>query len=93
MEVVKKYFPPEIPDNEKEYFSLLQGVIESVDELSSMQISKMNDHYAFRIAPSLPKYNDMLIKELTKLHNLFKIRLDFSKSIKNSGTIAFKINL
>jgi len=44
-------------------------------------------------ATSLPKYNNSLIEELIKFHNMFNIRLDFSKSIKTTGTIAFKIIL
>ena len=93
MIVVRKHFPEIIPDNEQIYFEMLTGVIESVDELSSLQISKGQTHYHFRLAPSLPKYNNLLIEEIIKLHNMFRIQLDFSKSIKTSGTLVFTINL
>jgi hypothetical protein len=80
-------------DNEIAYFAHLEGVISSVDELSTLEITKNPQSYHFRLAASLPKYNNMLLEEILKLHNLFKIRLDLSKSIKSSATIVFEINL
>ena len=80
-------------DNEIAYFSHLEGVISSVDELSILEVTKNPSSYHFRLAASLPKYNNMLLEEILKLHNLFKIRLDLSKSIKSSATIVFEINL
>lgn len=91
MEIIKKYFPEVLTDNEEVYFSYVKGVIESVDELSSLQITKVLDGYQFRLSPSVPKYNEPLIKEILKLHNLFNIHLDMSKSIKSSGTLVFKV--
>jgi hypothetical protein len=80
-------------DNELAYFAHLEGLIDSVDELSTMEITKAPHSYHFRIAPSLPKYNNMLIEELLKFHNMFQIKLNMSKSIKTSATIGFEINL
>ena len=80
-------------DNEMSYFAHLEGIIDSMDELSSMEITKKPTAYHFRIATSLPKYNNMLIQELLKFHNLFHIKLNMSKSIKTSATIVFEINL
>jgi hypothetical protein len=80
-------------DNEMSYFAHLQGIIDSVDELSSMEITKKPTAYHFRIATSLPKYNDMLIEELLKFHNMFHIKINMSKSIKTSATIVFEITL
>lgn len=93
MTVNKRFFPDVLADNEAAYFLHLEGVISSVDELSSLEITKNPDSYHFRLAPSLPKYNEMLLEEILKLHNLFQIRLNLSKSIKSSSTIAFQINL
>ena len=93
MQVNKKFFPQVMQDNEIAYFAHLEGVISSVDELSTLEITKNPQSYHFRLAASLPKYNNMLLEEILKLHNLFKIRLDLSKSIKSSATIVFEINL
>ncbi len=93
MEISKKFFPEVLLENEKTYFAHLEGVISSVDEYSSLQITRTSSGYLFRLAPSVPRYNDMLLEEILKLHNMFKIRLDISKSIKSTGTIVFKINL
>jgi|TARA_R100000900_G_scaffold30257_1_gene24371 hypothetical protein len=93
MEIHKKFFPEVMRENDLAYFAHLEGLIESVDEYSSMQITKSGESYIFRIAPSMPKYGESLLQEILKLHTMFKIRLDLSKSIKSSGTIVFRINL
>jgi len=93
MTISKRFFSEVMPDNEIAYFAHLEGVINSVDELSSLEITKNPHSYHFRLAPSLPKYNEMLLEEILKLHNIFKIKLNLSKSIKSSATITFEINL
>jgi hypothetical protein len=80
-------------DNEEMYFAHLEGIIDSIDELSIMEITKTPTSYHFRVAPSLPKYNPMLLEEILKFHNMFQIKLDLSKSIKASATINFQISL
>ena len=85
-------FPNIMFDNESVYFSYLIGVLESVDELCSLEITKNISRFHFRIAPSTPRYSSLLLEEILKLNNLFHIHLDLSKSIKSSGgTISFEI--
>jgi hypothetical protein len=93
MQINKKFFPEVMQDNEIAYFAHLEGIISSVDELSTLEITKNPNSYHFRLAPSLPKYNEMLLQELLKFHNMFQIRLSLSKSIKSSATITFEIDL
>ena len=93
MQISRKFFPEVMQDNEIAYFAHLEGIISSVDELSTLEITKNPNAYHFRLAPSLPKYNEMLLEELLKFHNMFQIRLSLSKSIKSSATITFEINL
>jgi hypothetical protein len=93
MTVSKRFFPEVMPDNEVAYFAHLEGVINSVDELSTLEITKNPHSYHFRLAASLPKYNELLLEEILKLHNIFQIKLNLSKSIKASATIVFEINL
>lgn len=93
MELHKKFFPKIIADNEEVYFAHLCAIIDSVDELSKLEIIKGPRSYIFRLIPSLPKYNPMLLEEILKFHNLYNIRLDLSKSIKASATISFQISL
>lgn len=92
MLVNKKFFPLVMPDNEMAYFAHLEGVINSVDELSTLEITKNPNSYHFRLAPSIPMYTDMLLEEILKLHNIFQIKLSLSKSIKSSATITFELN-
>ena len=91
MQIHKKLFPEVMQDNETAYFNHLSGIIDSVDELSIMEITKKPKAYHFRLAPSLPKYNNILIEELLKFHNMFGIRVNMGKSIKTSAIITFEI--
>ena len=93
MQIQTKFFPKVMQDNEIAYLAHLEGLIESVDELSTLEITKNPNSLHFRLAPSLPKYTNMLLEELLRFHNLLQIRLDLSKSIKSSATITFEINL
>jgi len=93
MQINKKFFPEVMQDNELAYFAHLEGIISSVDELSTLEITKNPHSYHFRLAASVPRYNEMLLEELLKFHNMFHIKLDLSKSIKTSATITFEINL
>jgi len=93
MLVNKKHFPRLMQDNDETFLAHLEGVISSVDELCSLEITKSLESYRFRIACSLPKYNNMVIEEILKFCNMFKIRIDMSKSIKTSSVITFEINL
>jgi hypothetical protein len=92
MEIKKKFFPSISSENEEVYFASLQGVIESVDELASLEITKTPKNYLFRLIPSLPKYTNLIIEELIKFHNLLGIRLNMGKSIKSSATITYSIS-
>jgi hypothetical protein len=92
MDVNKKFFPSIMPENEAVYFASLYGVIESVDELSSLEITKTPKAYLFRLIPSLPKYTNLIIEELIKFHNLIGIRLDMGKSIKSTAVITYSIS-
>lgn len=93
MEVLRRNFPEINTDNDEVFLGYLCGIIESVDELSSVEISKTPYSYHFRIAPSIPKYINMLVYEITKFFNLYHIRLDFSKSIKTTSVITFNIKI
>jgi len=93
MQLNKKFFPEVMNDNDEIYFQHLEGIIDSVDELAILEITKGPYSFHFRLVPSLPKYNDMLLQEILKFHNLFQIKLNLSKSIKTSATISFDISL
>lgn len=92
MKIIRKDFFI-LKENEKAYFSLLEGLVNSIDENSYLEIIKAPDNYSFRISPSLPLYINMLIEELNNLHNLLNIKLEYGKSLKNSGIINFKIKI
>lgn len=80
-------------DNDELFLTHFYGIVNSVDELCSVEITKIIEGYKFRIATSLPKYNSMLIEELLNFCNLFKIHLEMGKSIKTSSVISFEIKI
>lgn len=93
MVIIRRFFPEILPDNEQAYFAHLEGILSSIDEYATLEITKSPSSYSFRLVPSVPKYNNLLLEELFKFHNMFKIKMNMSKSIKSSATINFKINL
>ena len=93
MEIFRKNFPHVMRDNDLTYLAHLEGVIDSIDELSSLEISKTTHSYHFRLAPSVPQYTETLLQAILKLNNIYGIRLILSKSIKTSSTITFDIEL
>ena len=93
MEINRKHFPKVMQDNDEIFLAHFEGIVSSIDELCSLEITKSLDSYRFRIAASLPIYNNMLIEEILKFCNMFNIRIDMSKSIKTSSVITFEITL
>lgn len=93
MNVVRRFFPEIMLDNDENYIQHLSAIVESSDELAEMEITKGTDSYHFRIITSHPKYNEPVLQEILKLNNLYQIHLDLSKSIKSSGTLTFNIKL
>ena len=84
---------PILKENDRSYFRMLEAVINSVDELSILDIRRNLENFSFRIAMSSTVYITPLIQELNSLHNMINIKVDFSKSIKSSSSLSFKINL
>jgi hypothetical protein len=93
MEVHRREFPTIMLDNDEIFINKIVGVVESVDELSSMEITKTGHSYNFRIAPSIPKYLEPILYEVLKFNNMFGIHLDLGKSMKVSSTVNFEITL
>ena len=93
MDINRKHFPKVMQDNDEVFLAHLEGVISSVDEICSLEITKLSESYRFRIATSHPMYNNMLIEEILKFCNMFKMRIDMSKSIKTTSVITFEITL
>lgn len=93
MNLVKKGFTSILPENEITYFAHLQGVVDSVDELATVEVHKNPLSYMFRISPSTPEYSQPLLKSLLDFHNLLGIHLELSKSIRKNSTISFLIKL
>ena len=90
-EVNRRNFPEIMLDNDEVYIDHLIGVVDSVDEWCSMEITKTEHSYNFRIAPSTTRYMEPILYEILAFNNMFGIHLDLSKSMKRNSTIAFNI--
>jgi hypothetical protein len=88
---IKKIGFDVISDNDELYFSLLRGVIESIDCYSHLEISRNPNTILFRLSPSSTMYIDTLIKDINSLNNMLNIKVHFSKSIKSTSIISFNI--
>lgn len=93
MQLHTKFLPEVMKDNDVVYFLHLEGIIDSVDELAILEVTKVPKGYHFRLVPSAPKYTNAIVEELLRFHTMLNIRLDMSKSIKTSGTIVFDISI
>lgn len=94
MQLHTKFLPEVMKDNDIVYFLHLEGIIDSVDELAILEVTKHPKGYRFRLVPSTPKYTNTIVEELLKFHTMINIRLELSKSIKSSGgTIVFDISI
>jgi hypothetical protein len=91
MKLIYKDVPKVIPENEMAYFSILESVVNSIDELSTLEIRKNVDNYSFRVAITSPSYLSPLVEQLNHLHNLLRIHVNYSKSIKSSSSLSYKI--
>lgn len=93
MQIIRKDFPSILKENEKAYMLLLEGIINSVDESSYMEVRKTPHSYIFRVSPSVPWHIDSLVEEVNKLHSLLHIHVEYGKSLKNAGILSFNIEL
>lgn len=93
MKIVTLNFPSVILDNDIAYMKLFSGYIESLDKDSVIQFTKKLDQgINVRISPSHPRFLEKIIEEVKKFHNLYYIRVEFSKSMKTGSNINFNIN-
>lgn len=92
MTIEKEGFSIEhIPDNDAAYFSLIEGIVDSIDQFSVMHVRRSLSGYNFRISPSAPKLIPLIMTKLIEMNKYMGIMLNFSKSIKNSCLIQFQI--
>ena len=92
MEIQKIGINSIIPENEKQYYALLEAAITSVDEWANVIINKGPTSISIRISPSLPVLYPLILKEMTQLHNILNIKLNLSKSIRKTSNIHFFID-
>lgn len=79
-----------IPDNDTQYFLLLESIINSVDDECKGMVYKTPSSYIIKLSSALI-YIDVLIKAINELNTFVKIPLIWSKSSKIIGNIQFSI--
>lgn len=88
---LEKKLPKILADNDYLYILHLESIINTVDEFCYGRVEKTGEYYLFRLNPSVPKYVNEMIRQLNSVNNFFGIRAEFSKSIKSSNNLTFKI--
>lgn len=92
MQTQRLNFPDTIPDNESTYLNYLEGLVESVDMHCDMMIYRKEDGVLVRISPSEPAYFGEILNVIKRFHTMLGIQVDFSKSMKVTSSISYKIN-
>lgn len=82
-----------MPDNDFRYFTLLEGIINSVDSESELGVMSKDKVHNIRIIPSNGEKLSLIISEIIKFHRHLGIFIDLSKSIKASKRIFYKIEI
>lgn len=82
-----------INDNDSSYFSMLEGLCDSIDPDSAMTVIKGSNGYHFRLIPSSSNSIDHLVREITTLSSMVGVQLELSKSIKSTSVISFFLSL
>ena len=82
-----------ITENETIYLKYLSGLIDSCDELATVEIFKNPLSITCRIACSNPRYTQTVLKQLLEFHTLLNIKFNLSKSIRATQRINFEISL
>lgn len=88
---LEKKLPEILADNDLMFILHLESIINSIDEFCYGKVEKTGNYYLFRLNPSLPMYINDMIKQLNIVNNFFGLRAEFSKSIKSSNNLTFKI--
>ena len=65
MQIIYRFFPEILTDNDENYFSLLRASVESVDEYASLEVSRMTKSYNFRLIPSYKRMCITILKNDT----------------------------
>jgi len=92
MKLIKHNFGV-ISENEMTYLNHFQGLVNSSDELATVEIFKNPNTISCRIACSNPRYTQVVLKQILDFHTLLNIKLNLSKSIRATQTINFDISI
>jgi len=92
MKIETRNFPSIMKDNDVRYLSFMEAILNSVDELASVEAVMQSNGVSVRLAPSHPKYNKSLLQAIKDAHYFLGLRVEFSKSIKTSKSINYLIN-
>lgn len=83
----------EITDNTITYLDLVITAVEYSCPGSIVDIRKMTEDYQVTITPSNTKFKQAIIDNILHLHHSLKLKITFSKSLKISKKISYRIEL
>lgn len=92
MRIYRVNFPAILSENEEAYFRHLEGIISSNDTEAMVEVTRRHDGIAVRIVPSSNRAQVLLLQSVKRMHTLLGLNVEFSKSMRASSNIYFKIN-
>jgi hypothetical protein len=78
-------------DNDVQYFTLLESVVNSVDVNAVGVIMKTPRAHIFRITVSDVQYVNPLVSSISEYNRYVNLFINYSKSMKKNGNISFSI--
>ena len=93
MKITKEGFPPIIDDNEVAYYNMLQSMVEAADSEALGHLQRTPDSVIIRITPSKNDLYSIILLVVKEINTIFGLVVEFSKSIKTSKNIVFRIKI
>lgn len=92
MRIYRVNFPAILQENEETYFRHLEGIVSSNDLGAMVEVTRRHDGIGVRIVPSSHKAQGLLLQSIKRMHTALGLNVEFSKSMRASSNIYFKIN-
>lgn len=91
MKIVSSGFTNRTKDNDVKFLNFIISSVEKIDIDGYIYFYDSKEKVRVVIVPSSAKLFDVLLKDITELMSLFKIKVEFSKSMKNDYKIDFNL--
>ncbi len=89
MTIIRLGIPEVMPDNDVQYMTFIQRVIQRVDDAAEVTIVRGLRTYAYNIIPSDPGFKNALVNELRIANDALNVPVEFSRTMNLSQAIHY----